>query len=174
MNSRNKSVVQWAKIGDYLKSLQSHCWRCGEIYCGRCLDKSATLPGHISQKQSPVCRRCYQSLGKTPSAESPEWKLDIYFPLNRTGWRARSKIIFIVPFFSTKRCYYCLPSHNGRRRDMHRSWFFSTDKQYIYLLKGYCSQKSIYVAGPTSSQVHFRLNNFCAYYAWLNENGLAL
>ncbi|CAG7722169.1 unnamed protein product [Allacma fusca] len=51
---------------------KSHCWSCGEIYCARCLDKSASLPGHISQKQSPVCRECYRVLIKSASVESPE------------------------------------------------------------------------------------------------------
>jgi len=51
---------------------KSHCWRCGDIFCARCLDKWASLPGHLSQKQSPVCRSCYRILIKSSSIESPE------------------------------------------------------------------------------------------------------
>ncbi|CAL8081785.1 unnamed protein product [Orchesella dallaii] len=51
---------------------KSHCWRCGEIYCSRCLDQWVTLPGHMSQKQSPVCRQCYRVIVKSNSLESPE------------------------------------------------------------------------------------------------------
>jgi len=51
---------------------KSHCWRCGEIYCSRCLDKWSSLAGHLSQKQSPVCHQCYKLLHRSFSVESPD------------------------------------------------------------------------------------------------------
>ncbi|CRK92483.1 CLUMA_CG006044, isoform B [Clunio marinus] len=37
---------------------KTHCWRCGEIFCTRCIDKTFPLPGHNSGKPVPVCRAC--------------------------------------------------------------------------------------------------------------------
>lgn len=37
-----------------------HCWRCGKIYCTRCMDKQVHLPGHNSSRAVPVCRSCYK------------------------------------------------------------------------------------------------------------------
>lgn len=39
---------------------KTHCWRCGEIFCNRCIDKSIPLPGHHSKKLVPVCRTCFK------------------------------------------------------------------------------------------------------------------
>lgn len=39
---------------------KSHCWRCGEVFCPRCIDRSIALPGHASGKPVPVCRTCYR------------------------------------------------------------------------------------------------------------------
>lgn len=41
-------------------SKKSHCWRCGEVFCTRCLDKSTPLPGHATHRPVPVCRSCYR------------------------------------------------------------------------------------------------------------------
>lgn len=38
---------------------KNHCWRCGEIFCTRCI-LSTPLPGHHSGKPSPVCRGCFK------------------------------------------------------------------------------------------------------------------
>lgn len=42
-------------------SKKSHCWRCGEVFCTRCLDKQTPLPGHLNQRPAPVCRSCYKA-----------------------------------------------------------------------------------------------------------------
>lgn len=39
---------------------KTHCWRCGEIFCTRCIDKTIPLPGHHSGKPVPVCRGCFK------------------------------------------------------------------------------------------------------------------
>ncbi|XP_078601978.1 phosphatidylinositol-3,5-bisphosphate 3-phosphatase MTMR6-like isoform X1 [Branchiostoma floridae x Branchiostoma japonicum] len=39
-----------------------HCWRCGDIFCTRCIDKQTPIPGHYSQRPVPVCRTCYKHL----------------------------------------------------------------------------------------------------------------
>ncbi|XP_030557838.1 myotubularin-related protein 6 isoform X3 [Drosophila novamexicana] len=45
-------------------SKKTHCWRCGEIFCERCIDKNVALPGHDSGKAVPVCRGCYRQMQK--------------------------------------------------------------------------------------------------------------
>ena len=44
----------------FFNYFQSHCWRCGEVFCTRCLDKSTPLPGHATHRPVPVCRSCYR------------------------------------------------------------------------------------------------------------------
>lgn len=46
---------------DYF-SRKYHCWKCGEVFCIRCIDKQTQLPGHESQRPVPVCRPCYREL----------------------------------------------------------------------------------------------------------------
>ncbi|XP_071951261.1 phosphatidylinositol-3,5-bisphosphate 3-phosphatase MTMR6-like [Antedon mediterranea] len=48
-------------------SRKYHCWRCGHVFCIRCIDKQTSLPGHYSQRPTPVCRPCYKQL-KTGSS----------------------------------------------------------------------------------------------------------
>ncbi|XP_017868151.1 PREDICTED: myotubularin-related protein 6 isoform X3 [Drosophila arizonae] len=45
-------------------SKKTHCWRCGEIFCERCIDKNVALPGHDSGKPVPVCRGCFRQMQK--------------------------------------------------------------------------------------------------------------
>ncbi|XP_063699904.1 myotubularin-related protein 6 isoform X2 [Culicoides brevitarsis] len=47
---------------------KTHCWRCGEVFCTRCIDKSIPLPGHDSMEPRPVCRACFKLISDaTPS-----------------------------------------------------------------------------------------------------------
>ncbi|XP_013105153.1 myotubularin-related protein 6 isoform X2 [Stomoxys calcitrans] len=45
-------------------SKKTHCWKCGEIFCERCIDKSIPLPGQDSGKPVPVCRTCFRLVQK--------------------------------------------------------------------------------------------------------------
>ncbi|XP_016929607.2 phosphatidylinositol-3,5-bisphosphate 3-phosphatase MTMR6 isoform X1 [Drosophila suzukii] len=45
-------------------SKKTHCWRCGDIFCERCIDKNVALPGHDSGKPVPVCRGCFRQMQK--------------------------------------------------------------------------------------------------------------
>ena len=54
--------------------LQSHCWRCGEVFCTRCLDKQTPLPGHASHRPVPVCRSCYKEIRLSSSSITSTWK----------------------------------------------------------------------------------------------------
>ncbi|SPP74768.1 myotubularin-related protein 6 isoform X2 [Drosophila guanche] len=45
-------------------SKKTHCWRCGDIFCERCIDKNVSLPGHDSGKPVPVCRGCFRQMQK--------------------------------------------------------------------------------------------------------------
>lgn len=49
-------------------SKKSHCWRCGEVFCTRCLDKQTSLPGHSSHRPVPVCRSCYKQIRLSSSS----------------------------------------------------------------------------------------------------------
>ncbi|MPC39634.1 hypothetical protein E2C01_033180 [Portunus trituberculatus] len=51
--------------------LQHHCWRCGEVFCTRCIDKKTALPGHFSQQPVPVCRPCYKDVTRSVSVDTP-------------------------------------------------------------------------------------------------------
>lgn len=46
-------------------SKKTHCWKCGDIFCERCIDKSVPLPGQDSGKPVPVCRTCFRLVQKT-------------------------------------------------------------------------------------------------------------
>ena len=55
-----------------------HCWKCGKVFCTRCLAKNIPLPGHYSRRPVPVCRPCYKEIRHSPSMEfSP--------PINNTS-----------------------------------------------------------------------------------------
>ncbi|XP_075166407.1 myotubularin related protein 6 isoform X2 [Haematobia irritans] len=45
-------------------SKKTHCWKCGEIFCERCIDKNIPLPGQDSGKPVPVCRTCFRLVQK--------------------------------------------------------------------------------------------------------------
>nr|XP_018898437.1 PREDICTED: myotubularin-related protein 6 isoform X1 [Bemisia tabaci] len=51
---------------------KNHCWKCGNVFCTRCIDKHTALPGHLSQNTVPVCRPCYKLINQSPPAESPQ------------------------------------------------------------------------------------------------------
>jgi len=44
-----------------------HCWRCGSIFCVRCIDRYVHLAGHDSSRQSPICKACYKDLKYSPT-----------------------------------------------------------------------------------------------------------
>ncbi|XP_039441156.1 myotubularin-related protein 8 isoform X2 [Culex pipiens pallens] len=41
---------------------KNHCWKCGDVFCSRCIDKTAALPGHESGNPVPVCRNCFREV----------------------------------------------------------------------------------------------------------------
>uniref|UniRef100_U5EVV2 phosphatidylinositol-3,5-bisphosphate 3-phosphatase n=1 Tax=Corethrella appendiculata TaxID=1370023 RepID=U5EVV2_9DIPT len=43
-------------------SKKNHCWKCGDIFCNRCIDKTIALTGHNSGNPVPVCRTCFRLL----------------------------------------------------------------------------------------------------------------
>lgn len=52
-------------------SRKYHCWKCGEVFCTRCIDKQTVLPGHLSQRSVPVCRPCYKEISRSLSVDTP-------------------------------------------------------------------------------------------------------
>lgn len=48
-----------------------HCWKCGEVFCMRCIAKNIPLPGHATRRPVPVCRPCYKEIRHSPSMEFP-------------------------------------------------------------------------------------------------------
>ncbi|UJR26200.1 hypothetical protein I4U23_007543 [Adineta vaga] len=44
-----------------------NCWRCGENFCTRCIERSIHLPGLYSNNLAPVCRICARSIKSSPS-----------------------------------------------------------------------------------------------------------
>ncbi|RZB41055.1 myotubularin-related protein 6 [Asbolus verrucosus] len=43
-------------------SKKTHCRRCGNIFCMRCITKKTILPGHLEQNNVSVCKPCYEIL----------------------------------------------------------------------------------------------------------------
>ncbi|XP_053684034.1 myotubularin-related protein 8 isoform X2 [Sabethes cyaneus] len=43
-------------------SKKNHCWKCGNVFCSRCIDKTVALAGHNSGSLVPVCRNCYREV----------------------------------------------------------------------------------------------------------------
>ncbi|XP_071787047.1 phosphatidylinositol-3,5-bisphosphate 3-phosphatase MTMR8-like [Asterias amurensis] len=55
-------------------SRKYHCWKCGEVFCIRCIDKQTFLPGHFYERPVAVCRPCYRELklgSSDPAPQSP-------------------------------------------------------------------------------------------------------
>ncbi|XP_064607612.1 myotubularin-related protein 8-like isoform X2 [Liolophura sinensis] len=52
-------------------SRKYHCWKCGEVFCTRCIARHIPLPGHYSQRPVPVCKPCYLEVKRSPSMEFP-------------------------------------------------------------------------------------------------------
>ncbi|WAQ97999.1 MTMR6-like protein, partial [Mya arenaria] len=52
-----------------LDSVAFHCWRCGEVFCTRCIVRHVPLPGHDSHRPVPVCKPCYRLVRHSPSME---------------------------------------------------------------------------------------------------------
>ncbi|KAL8621063.1 hypothetical protein ACOMHN_040588 [Nucella lapillus] len=48
-----------------------HCWKCGDVFCLRCIAHNTVLMGHYSRKPVPVCRSCYKAVRTSPSVEFP-------------------------------------------------------------------------------------------------------
>ncbi|XP_068907675.1 myotubularin-related protein 8 isoform X1 [Tenebrio molitor] len=43
-------------------SQKTHCRRCGNIFCMRCITKKTVLPGYLNQQNVSVCKPCYEIL----------------------------------------------------------------------------------------------------------------
>uniref|UniRef100_T1JK61 FYVE-type domain-containing protein n=1 Tax=Strigamia maritima TaxID=126957 RepID=T1JK61_STRMM len=52
-------------------SRKYNCWKCGNVFCTRCIDKHTSLPGHLSRRSVPVCRPCYKDICRSLSVDSP-------------------------------------------------------------------------------------------------------
>ena len=50
--------------------LQYHCWKCGNVFCTKCIQRHTPLAGHYSQKPVPVCKTCYKAIKNSKSAIS--------------------------------------------------------------------------------------------------------
>ncbi|GFO09175.1 myotubularin-related protein 8 [Plakobranchus ocellatus] len=48
-----------------------HCWKCGQVFCVRCIARSIPLPGHYHRRPVPVCKPCYREVRRSPSTEFP-------------------------------------------------------------------------------------------------------
>ncbi|CAG5123118.1 unnamed protein product, partial [Candidula unifasciata] len=46
-----------------------HCWRCGDVFCTRCIARNIPLPGHYHRRPVPVCKPCYKEIARSPSME---------------------------------------------------------------------------------------------------------
>uniref|UniRef100_A0A6B2EES0 phosphatidylinositol-3,5-bisphosphate 3-phosphatase n=1 Tax=Phlebotomus kandelakii TaxID=1109342 RepID=A0A6B2EES0_9DIPT len=61
---RNVTVCSCSTPFDQF-SRKSHCWKCGEVFCSRCIVRTVALAGHHSGNPVPVCRSCFRTLQQT-------------------------------------------------------------------------------------------------------------
>ncbi|XP_026472858.1 myotubularin-related protein 8-like isoform X1 [Ctenocephalides felis] len=52
-------------------SVKYHCYKCGDVFCTRCMALKSPLPGHDSNKPVSVCRSCYKELQRSTSIDTP-------------------------------------------------------------------------------------------------------
>lgn len=50
-------------------SKKTHCRRCGNIFCKRCITKKTSLPGHLDKNNVSVCKPCYDILVNSTETE---------------------------------------------------------------------------------------------------------
>ncbi|XP_005111133.2 myotubularin-related protein 6 [Aplysia californica] len=67
---RNVQSCSCASPFDYYVK-KFHCWKCGEVFCVRCIARNISLPGHYHRKPVPVCKPCYKEVKRSPSVEFP-------------------------------------------------------------------------------------------------------
>lgn len=65
---RNIHACSCAMPFDYFTK-KFHCWKCGEVFCTRCIARNIPLPGHYSHRPVPVCKPCYKEIRHSPSME---------------------------------------------------------------------------------------------------------
>lgn len=65
---RNIHTCSCAMPFDYFTK-KFHCWKCGEVFCTRCIARSIPLPGHYTHRPVPVCKPCYKEIRHSPSME---------------------------------------------------------------------------------------------------------
>lgn len=55
-------------------AFQIHCWKCGNIFCIRCMhDQHVSLPGHQSKRTVPVCKTCFFKMMGHSFEEHVSW-----------------------------------------------------------------------------------------------------
>lgn len=70
MNEANSVAVEWKSLCSVqhcvcltpfeFSTKKFHCWKCGEIFCVRCMhNQHIALPGHLSKRTVPVCKTCF-------------------------------------------------------------------------------------------------------------------
>uniref|UniRef100_A0A1B0CYX5 phosphatidylinositol-3,5-bisphosphate 3-phosphatase n=1 Tax=Phlebotomus papatasi TaxID=29031 RepID=A0A1B0CYX5_PHLPP len=61
---RNVTVCSCSTPFDQF-SRKNHCWKCGEVFCSRCIVRTVPLAGHNSGNPVPVCRSCFRAIQQT-------------------------------------------------------------------------------------------------------------
>ncbi|XP_059168052.1 myotubularin-related protein 6-like [Physella acuta] len=67
---RNVNSCACATPFDYYVK-KFHCWKCGDVFCTRCIARNIPLPGHYHRRPVPVCKPCYKEVRRSPSTEFP-------------------------------------------------------------------------------------------------------
>jgi hypothetical protein len=126
--------VLWPYTGKFFVVLQYHCWKCGEVFCTRCIDKHTPLPGHLSQRAVPVCRPCYRDIRHSGSIESP-WEMNtvtrLSQPYIQSAVLAGKYTALIPPPHCYLFCYFTWHYKSG-------IFPWSLSVAFSYVLKKYC------------------------------------
>ncbi|KAH9494581.1 Myotubularin- protein 8 [Bulinus truncatus] len=78
---RNVQSCSCATPFDYYVK-KFHCWKCGHVFCTRCIARNISLPGHYNRRPVPVCKPCYKEVRRSPSTEFPlgkENSISLYY-----------------------------------------------------------------------------------------------
>ncbi|XP_050544918.1 myotubularin-related protein 6 isoform X2 [Daktulosphaira vitifoliae] len=80
LDESHKVAIEWKSLRETVacecstrfdsSTKKYHCWKCGNVFCHRCIDMNVSLPGHLSQEPVPVCQGCYKIISRSSTESS--------------------------------------------------------------------------------------------------------
>ncbi|VVC24574.1 Protein-tyrosine phosphatase-like,Tyrosine specific protein phosphatases domain,PH domain- [Cinara cedri] len=78
LDEAHKVAIEWKSLREVVScecstdssTKKYHCWKCGNVFCTRCIDMNVSLPGHLSQNPVPVCHGCRKIVSRSSTESS--------------------------------------------------------------------------------------------------------